>query len=313
MQEKNFGILKIMNQTLTSLKQYGSLIKFSHTLFALPFVGIAFVLSFLKTQGRSVSDWIILSILILISMILARSAAMGFNRIVDTDIDSKNERTQDREIPAGKISKRSAVLFVVLSSCGFLIVSWFINPMAFLLSFPTLIILLGYSLAKRFTWFCHFILGFSIGLAPLATWVAVRGEIVWEPILWTIGLAFNLAGFDILYALQDQEFDQKEGLYSIPAKFGRKTSLRIAIASHILCIGFLFMAGFVSGLGFIFIIFLVVISYFLFQEHKIARTSGNHFFPPKFYQIHSYISLILFGGLLFDRVFYFLFLGNRIL
>lgn len=298
-----------MNTTLTSLRQYGSLIKFSHTLFALPFAGIAFTLAFLKTYGRSVLDWIVLSILILLSMVLARSAAMGFNRIVDTDIDAKNKRTQDREIPAGKISKKSAIGFVILSSLGFFIVSWFINPMAFGLSFPTLIILLGYSLAKRFTWLCHFILGFSIGLAPLATWVAIREEIVLEPLLWTIGLALNLAGFDILYALQDQDFDRKEGLYSVPAKFGRKNSLTIAIVSHVLCIGFLFYAGIVSGLGPVFLIFLAITGYLLFQEHKIARAAGENFFPPKFYQIHSYISLFLFGGLLLDRFFYLVVLG----
>ncbi|EMO64445.1 putative 4-hydroxybenzoate polyprenyltransferase [Leptospira borgpetersenii serovar Pomona str. 200901868] len=251
----NFKILSLMNTSLTSLKQYGSLIKFSHTLFALPFAGIAFILAFLKTHGKSVLDWTILSILILFSMVFARSAAMGFNRIVDTDIDAQNERTKKREIPAGKISKRSAVLFVVLSSLGFFIASWFINPMTWRLSFPTLMILLGYSFSKRFTWLCHFILGFSIGLAPLATWVAIREEIVLEPILWTIGLAFNLAGFDILYALQDQNFDRKEGLYSIPAKFGRKNSLSIAIVSHVFCICFLFAAGIVSNLGPIFLIF----------------------------------------------------------
>ncbi|AVV49382.1 4-hydroxybenzoate octaprenyltransferase [Leptospira santarosai] len=295
-----------MNPTLTSLKQYGSLIKFSHTLFALPFAGIAFVLAFLKTYGKSVLDWTILSILILLSMVFARSAAMGFNRIVDTDIDAKNERTEKREIPAGKISKRSAISFVVLSSLGFFITSWFINSVAWRLSFPTLMILLGYSLSKRFTWLCHFILGFSIGLAPLATWVAIREEIVLEPILWTVGLAFNLAGFDILYALQDREFDRKEGLHSIPARFGRKHSFLIAIVSHILCIFFLFTAGIVSQLGPVFLIFLVFIGYLLFQEHRIARASEENFFPPKFYQIHSYISLILFAGLLIDRI---LFLG----
>ncbi|AVQ12028.1 Putative 4-hydroxybenzoate polyprenyltransferase [Leptospira santarosai] len=295
-----------MNATLNSLKQFGSLVKFSHTLFALPFAGIAFVLAFLKTYGKSVLDWTILSILILLSMVFARSAAMGFNRIVDTDIDAKNERTERREIPAGKISKRSAISFVVLSSLGFFITSWFINSVAWRLSFPTLMILFGYSLSKRFTWLCHFILGFSIGLAPLATWVAIREEIVLEPILWTVGLAFNLAGFDILYALQDREFDRKEGLYSIPAKFGRKHSLLIAIVSHILCIFFLFAAGIVSQLGPVFLIFLVFTGYLLFQEHRIARASGEKFFPPKFYQIHSYISLILFAGLLIDRI---LFLG----
>ncbi|EMY79047.1 putative 4-hydroxybenzoate polyprenyltransferase [Leptospira weilii serovar Ranarum str. ICFT] len=299
-----------MNTILTSLKQYGSLIKFSHTLFALPFAGIAFILAFLKTYGRTAQDWTILSILILISMVLARSAAMGFNRIVDTDIDAKNKRTREREIPAGKISKRSAILFVVLSSLGFFIVSRFINPLAWFLSFPTLTILLGYSLSKRFTWFCHFILGFSIGLAPLATWVAIREEIVLEPLLWTIGLALNLAGFDILYALQDLEFDQKEGLHSIPARFGKKNSLRIALFSHVLCIGFLFAAGIVSNLGPIFLIFLAVTGVLLLQEHKIVINSGDDFFPPKFYRIHSFISSILFGGLLLDRIFYLVILGD---
>ncbi|MBM9575648.1 UbiA family prenyltransferase [Leptospira sp. 201903070] len=299
-----------MNFNLTSLKLYGSLIKFSHTLFALPFAGIAFVLAFFKTRDKSTMEWIVLSVLILISMVLARSAAMGFNRIVDADIDGKNQRTVDREIPAGKISTRSAILFVFLSSIGFCFVSWWINSMAFALSFPTLLILLGYSLAKRFTWFCHWILGFSIGLAPLATWVAIRQEIVLEPLLWTFGLAFNLAGFDILYALQDQEFDKKAGLFSVPAKFGKKSSLRIAAMNHILCIVLLFAAGIVSGLGPIFLLFLLLTAYFLFQEHKIARGAGENFFPPKFYQIHSYISLILFGGLLVDRFFYRVILGS---
>ncbi|PJZ51711.1 UbiA-like polyprenyltransferase [Leptospira adleri] len=299
-----------MNFSLTSLKHYGSLIKFSHTLFALPFAGIAFVLAFLKTHDKSPIDWIILTILILISMVLARSAAMGFNRIVDRDIDAKNQRTVDREIPAGKISTRSAVLFVGLSSLGFFAASWFINSTAFALSFPTLLILLGYSLAKRFTWLCHWILGFSIGLAPLATWVAIRQEIVLEPLLWTCGLALNLAGFDILYALQDQDFDKKEGLFSVPARFGRKKSLLIAAINHILCIVLLFAAGIVSGLGPIFLFFILITAYYLFQEHRIARGTGENFFPPKFYQIHSYISLILFGGLLADRFFYLVILGN---
>lgn len=299
-----------MNFSLKSLKHYGSLIKFSHTLFALPFAGIAFVLAFLKTRDHSPIEWIVLTILILISMVLARSAAMGFNRIVDRDIDAKNQRTVEREIPAGKISTRSAVLFVVLSSLGFFVASWFINSMAFALSFPTLLILLGYSLAKRFTWLCHWILGFSIGLAPLATWVAIRQEIVLEPLLWTCGLALNLAGFDILYALQDQDFDRKEGLFSVPARFGRKNSLLIAATNHILCVVLLFVAGIVSGLGPIFLLFILITAYYLFQEHRIARGAGENFFPPKFYQIHSSISLILFGGLLADRFFYLVILGN---
>ncbi|RHX86790.1 4-hydroxybenzoate octaprenyltransferase [Leptospira stimsonii] len=299
-----------MNLSLKSLKQYGSLIKFSHTLFALPFAGIAFVLAFLKTHDKSPIEWLILSFLILISMVLARSAAMGFNRIVDRDIDAKNQRTVDREIPAGKISIRSAGLFVVLSSIGFCFVSWWINSMAFALSFPTLFILLCYSLAKRFTWLCHWVLGFSIGLAPLATWVAIRQEIVLEPLLWTFGLAFNLAGFDILYALQDQEFDRKEGLFSVPSKFGRNSSLWIAAINHVLCIVLLFAAGIVSGLGPVFLLFLLITSYYLFQEHKIARGAGENIFPPKFYQIHSYISLILFGGLLADRFFFLVLLGS---
>ncbi|MDV6237034.1 UbiA-like polyprenyltransferase [Leptospira ellisii] len=293
-----------MNTALSSLKQYGSLIKFSHTLFALPFAGIAYVLAFLKTPGKSVGEWVSLSFLILLSMVFARSAAMGFNRIVDRDIDSKNERTKDREIPAGKISLRAAVWFVVLSSIGFWTVSWWIHPMAFALSFPTLLILLGYSLAKRFTWLCHYILGISIGLAPLATWVAIRSEIVWEPMLWTIALALNLAGFDILYALQDREFDFKAGLHSIPARFGRRNSLKIAAVTHVLCVIFLFAAGIVSSLGPVFLVFVGITAYSLLQEHRIARSAGEDFFPPRFYQIHSRISLLLFSGLLADRILF---------
>ncbi|PJZ68550.1 4-hydroxybenzoate octaprenyltransferase [Leptospira perolatii] len=292
----------MIDWTIQRVSKFGSFVKFSHTLFALPFAGIACILAFLEPDFASLSSWGVRLIWILVCMVSARSAAMGFNRWADKKIDAKNPRTANREIPSGQISDRSAVLFILGFSILFFISSWFLNSLAFALSFPTLLLLFTYSYTKRFTFFCHLYLGFSIGLAPLATWVGLTGEISWIPFLWTIGLAFNLAGFDILYAIQDEEFDRKEGLHSIPAKFGRTKSLWISRFCHVLSIVFLGIAGRSSGLQDIFWIFWAVTGFLLFREQKIAIDHADGVFPLEFYRIHSYISGVLFLGILVETL-----------
>ncbi|PJZ78668.1 UbiA-like polyprenyltransferase [Leptospira neocaledonica] len=286
------------SNTLAAIGKYGRFIKFSHTLFALPFAGISFVLAILQEPSLSLLVMGQKLFWILVCMVGARSAAMGFNRWADRKIDAKNPRTANREIPSGQISDFMAVIFIIGSSLVFFIGSWFLNPLSFYLSFPTLFLLLTYSYTKRFTFFCHFYLGLTIGLAPLATWIAIREEFSWIAGFWTLGLAFNLAGFDILYALQDREFDKKEGLHSVPVRFGEKNSFIISRISHILSISFLGTAAWYSGFQGAFWAFLIFVGYLLFKEQKIASENKDGNFPPSFYQIHSWISLVIFLGIL---------------
>lgn len=292
----------MVSSALETFGKYGRFVKFSHTLFALPFAGISCILAFLKTPDVMLGEWGIRFFWVLICMIGARSAAMGFNRWVDSGFDVKNPRTANREIPAGQISEVAAILFIIVSSFVFFLGSWFLNPLAFALAFPTLFLLLTYSYTKRFTFLCHFYLGVSIGLAPLGAWVALRQEFAWEPVFWTIGLAFNLSGFDILYALQDESFDRKEGLQSIPARFGRNASLWISRISHLLSLLFLAWAGIASGLSGIFWLFWVGTGLLLICEQWIAMKHKDGIFPPAFYGIHSWISLVSFLGILAEKI-----------
>lgn len=280
--------------------RYGQMIKFSHTLFALPFAGISLVLGILRLGNHMENLYTVMG-LILVCMVSARSAAMGFNRIVDADLDAQNPRTKNREIPSGSISKKAAWIFTFLFSFVFLFASYYINSLAFIFSFPTLLLLFFYSVSKRITFLCHFILGISIGLAPTATWVALLARFDWIPILWTLGLAFNLAGFDILYAIQDVEVDRSLNLYSVPARFGIPKSRWIALVSHLLSLVFLFLAGIESQLSWGFYLTFLLTAFLLFAENIISRKAGAKLLPPRFYQIHSYVSLILFAGVLFDN------------
>ncbi|TGK04295.1 4-hydroxybenzoate octaprenyltransferase [Leptospira langatensis] len=289
------------SSTLAAFAKYGRFIKFSHTLFALPFAGIAFVLAVLQKPSLPLSVLGLKLFWILICMVGARSAAMGFNRWADKRFDAKNPRTANREIPSGQISDLMAGIFIVGSSLLFFLGSWFLNDLSFYLSFPTLFLLFTYSYTKRFTFLCHFYLGVTIGLAPLATWIAIREEFSWMAGLWTLGLAFNLAGFDILYALQDREFDRKEGLHSVPAHFGEKISIIISRISHILSAVLLGLAAWYAGLHGIFWAFWLLIVAFLTWEQSIAYKSKDGNFPPLFYQIHSWISIVIFLGILLEK------------
>lgn len=291
-----------MNSTaLEAIAKYGRFIKFSHTLFALPFAGIAFVLAILEPPVPTLPTIGIKFFWILVCMVGARSAAMGFNRWADKRIDSKNPRTANREIPSGQIPDTTAILFIIASSLVFFLGSWFLNRLSFYLSFPTLFLLLTYSYTKRFTFLCHFYLGLTIGLAPLAAWIAVREEFSWIAGFWTVGLAFNLAGFDILYALQDEAFDRKEGLHSVPAKFGKKWSVIISRSSHVLSLVFLGLAAWNAGLSQAFWFFWVITAFFLAWEQKIAAENPDGNFPPSFYRIHSWISIVIFLGILSEK------------
>ena len=214
------------------MKQYLSLIKFSHTIFALPFAMLGFFIG-VKQLGTGF-EWQ-LFILVLLCMVFARSAAMAFNRYLDRDIDIQNPRTASREIPAGVISARSALIFVLLNSVLFIATTWFINPLCFYLSPLALLIILGYSYTKRITSLCHFVLGMGLALAPIGAYLAVGGGFDLIPLLYSFAVLFWVSGFDIIYSLQDEEFDKSLNLKSIPTYLGKKNAMQLSNVLHLIC------------------------------------------------------------------------------
>lgn len=213
------------------MKKYLSLIKFSHTIFAMPFALIGFFLA-TRAMGEGI-DWMKF-LYVILCMVFARSAAMAFNRWADRDIDSKNPRTAIREIPAGIISPQNALYFVIINSVLFIITTWFLNELSFYLSPVALLVVLGYSYTKRFTALCHFVLGLGLSLAPVGAYIAVANQFALLPVIYSFIVLFWVSGFDIIYALQDEEFDKSLGLNSIPASLGKKRALMISNVLHAL-------------------------------------------------------------------------------
>lgn len=276
---------------------FGRMIKFSHTVFALPFA-ISAVIIAARDNGFSFSRlfWII------IAMVGARSAAMGFNRIADAGMDSLNPRTAIREIPRGEISVWSASLFVLASSLIFIFAAAMLGRICFYMSFPVLAVLLGYSYTKRFTLFCHFYLGFSISLAPAGAWVAMTGSLSLVPLLLSLALMTHIAGFDILYACQDYDFDSKEGLHSIPARLGIKKALDISTFVHIASFVFFLSIGAAAGLGLIYYVSAFIIGILLVIEHRLVNPDDLSKVNIAFFHINSVISVVLLVGVAGDVV-----------
>ena len=213
------------------IKLYASLVKFAHTIFALPFALVAFLLA-LKEPGERFT-WLLL-LQLLGCMVFARNAAMGFNRWADRKIDARNPRTSGRDVPAGRISPRQALTFTLVNAALFVAVAWTINPLCGGLSFVALVFLLGYSFLKRFTWLCHFGVGAALSIAPAGAFIAVTGRLTWPIALLSLIVFFWSSGFDILYSLADEEVDKAQGLHSIPQRFGRVRAMTIAWAVHLL-------------------------------------------------------------------------------
>lgn len=276
---------------------YGKTIKFSHTIFALPFALSAAALAH-RHHPISITHlfWI------LIAMIGARSCAMGFNRIADVRFDAKNPRTSKREIPSGKLSLTSAKMFVILFSAIFIFAAAMLGKICLYLSFPVLALLFSYSYTKRFTWLSHFYLGFVISLAPLGAWIALTNTFSWPVTLLSLALLTYIAGFDILYACQDTGFDTKEGLLSIPARFGIHKSLLISSISHAFSFLFLFLIFIAFDMKIIYLITIIVIGLLLIIEHKLVKPSDLSNINIAFFHVNSAISIILFVGILADEL-----------
>lgn len=213
------------------MKVFFNLVKFSHTIFALPFAMAGFTLG--HFLGNEIFSWVKL-VLVLFCMVTARNTAMAFNRYIDRNIDAANERTSIREIPSGLISLRGVIAFIIANALLFIISAYFINKLCFFLSPVALAVIMGYSLTKRFTFLCHLILGVGLSLAPIGAFIAVTGQFHWIPVLLSAAVLFWVSGFDIIYALQDEQFDKEKGLFSIPSYFGSKTALMISRGLHFL-------------------------------------------------------------------------------
>ena len=252
----------------SSVSNYFSLVKFSHTVFALPFALLGYFLAVKTTQANF--DWKILA-LVVACMVFARSAAMAFNRFIDNDIDKQNPRTAIREIPAGIISKGSALAFVILNCLFFITATYFINKICFYLSPVALLVILGYSFTKRFTFLCHLILGLGLSLAPIGAWLAVTGQFAVLPVLFSFAVLFWVSGFDIIYALQDEAFDKSKGLHSIPAAIGTKNALLLSSVLHFFSAAFILSAGIIGSAGVFYWIAAAIFSGLLLYQHSLVK------------------------------------------
>jgi 4-hydroxybenzoate polyprenyltransferase len=283
---------------MSTVKNYLSLVKFSHTIFAMPFALIGFSLGVVGwSRDIIVPGWHIRSygllpppvvyddavypengraflvrfLLVIGCMIFARSAAMAFNRWLDEKFDALNPRTAIREIPAGIISKNSALRFVIFNCLAFIVCTWFINPLCFALSFVALAVVLGYSYTKRFTPLCHLVLGLGLSLAPIGAYLAVTGHFALLPILFSLTVIFWVSGFDIIYALQDEEFDKTHQLYSMPSWLGKRKALRVSEFLHVLSTICVVAAGLCGGFGWWYWAGVAVFMGMLIYQHAIVR------------------------------------------
>lgn len=280
------------------MKNYLSLIKFSHTVFALPFAMIGF---FLGYESSDSSFEPLLLVLVILCMVFARSAAMAFNRWLDRDIDASNPRTVVREIPSGLVSEKAAFWFVVINSALFVMTTYFINTICFALSPVALLVILGYSYTKRFTAFCHLVLGLGLALAPVGAYLAVTGYFDLIPVLIGGSVLFWVAGFDVIYALQDEGFDRSKKLHSIPVAFGTKNSMNLSSLMHFISICLIVSAVILSSqsfesIGLLGFIGLGLFISLLIYQHLIIKPNDLSRINLAFFTTNGVASLI-FGSL----------------
>jgi 4-hydroxybenzoate polyprenyltransferase len=279
----------------TTIRRFLELVRFSHTVFALPFALLAAVLAWRDVAFR----WRDL-IGILLCMVLARSAAMAFNRLADRDLDAGNPRTQRRHLPAGLLSAAAVAAFTLVCSAGFVAATLLFLPNRWplYLSLPVLAFLLGYSYAKRFTAWCHYWLSAALMLSPLAAWIALTGTLDWPPVWLAGAIFFWVGGFDILYACQDVEFDRTTKLFSIPGRWGVPAALRLAMISHALTIGCLVGLWFAAELGPVFLTGIIAVAALLIYEHALVRPDDLTRVNRAFFHVNAVISLgVFFAGL----------------
>jgi 4-hydroxybenzoate polyprenyltransferase len=285
-----------MSAVVQKISVYLRMIKFSHSIFALPF---AFTSALIAASGMPAPRQVLW---IAVAMVSARSGAMGLNRIIDRKIDSANPRTSGRELPKGVISPGEAILFVAVSFVLLVVAAYMLNPLCLKLSPVAIGVLFLYSFTKRFTWFSHFVLGIAISAAPLGAWMAVRGTFDPEIVPLALTVVFWLAGFDVLYALQDVDFDRDYGLYSIPRRFGVKKSLVLSRCFHAVSFLFLVATGAIFGLGAYYWAGMAVTAGLFLYEHSLIKENDLSKLDMAFFNMNGYISTAVFLFTALDRM-----------
>lgn len=279
------------------MKKYFSLVLFAHSIFALPFAMIGFFL------GVSASDnsfsWLKF-LLVLLCMVFARNSAMAFNRYLDRDIDARNPRTKMRDIPAGKILPNQALLFVVVNCILFILTTAFINSLCLYLSPVALFVVLFYSYTKRFTALCHIVLGVGLALAPIGAYIAVTGQFSLTPILYSFAVLFWVSGFDIIYALQDEDFDRQEKLHSIPAAIGIKNALRLSVILHIFSAVCVILPVFFTEFGWLYYIGVIFFCVMLIYQHLLVKPNDISKVNRAFATTNGFASVIFAFCFLLD-------------
>jgi 4-hydroxybenzoate polyprenyltransferase len=281
------------------MKKYFSLVTFSHTIFAMPFAFIGFFLA--VTTTAHTFKWQQL-VMMLLCMVFARNSAMAFNRYLDRNIDAKNPRTRQRDIPAGRISPAAALTFTLVNCSLFILTTWFINPLCFYLSPIALAVVLGYSATKRFTALCHMVLGLGLSLAPIGAYLVVTGAFALTPVFFSLSVLCWVSGFDIIYALQDEDFDRNEQLHSIPAWLGKVNALRLSTFLHVLSAIFILMPVFYTNVGLLYYAGIVFFCCMLVYQHLLVKPNDLSRVNLAFMTTNGIASVVFAAFFLLDRV-----------
>jgi 4-hydroxybenzoate polyprenyltransferase len=298
-------MLDVYQIMFATISKWASFVRFSHTIFALPFALAAMAVA--ARDNRGWPGWRVFG-LILVAMVCARTCAMAFNRIVDRKFDALNPRTANRHLPAGTISLTSAIFLCALAAAGLVGASYFLNPLCFWLSPVALVVICFYSLTKRFTDYTHVFLGLALALAPVGAWLAVRGAEVTgleiaQMVVLSAGVILWLVGFDIIYALQDYEFDKKQGLHSLVVAWGPKNALAAAFLAHVLMCGLLAVFGVICGFRFVYGLGWLLILVCLLLEHWIARRRSLNWINVAFFRLNAVVSAVFFFIVLAEVIF----------
>ena len=284
---------------MSGFKRYFSMIKFAHTIFALPFAMIGYVAGIFSGVGFC---WQTL-FLVLLCMVFARSAAMSFNRYADRFIDARNPRTEMREIPSGTIKPRAALIFVIVNAVAFIVSCMFLNMLVFFLSPVALLVILGYSFTKKYTALCHFVLGAGLSLAPIGAYLAVTGTFAWLPVMFSFVVLLWTGGFDIIYALQDSDFDRRERLHSIPAFLGIRRALIVSAAVHVLAGILTVIIGVVWNFSIWYSVGAAIFLFLLTYQHLIVKTNDLSRVNAAFFTSNGIASVIFSTFTILDMIF----------
>ena len=289
---------------MNPIKNYLSLVKFSHTIFAMPFALIGFVLGvrYNWINHQAFEQVWLKFFLVIVCMVTARSTAMAFNRYLDRHFDKLNPRTAIREIPAGIIKAEKALVFIGINMAVFIVATYFINTICFYLSPVALFVILFYSYTKRFTYLCHLVLGIGLSLAPIGAYIAVTGSFALLPLLFSFAVVFWVSGFDVIYALQDIDFDQSQSLYSIPSYWGLERALNIARVLHVFSALFVIIAFYIGGFHILYLLGLAVFIGMLLYQHSIVKPNDLSKVNIAFMTANG-IASVVFGVIVIASIF----------